>query len=893
MRERAQNVLRDLLLEGLQMSAPDVDWQELLRQLPPHPREWDGPLCQSALSLWRSAHPAGPVPPRFTPPLEEQRRAVRARQTERRGQRKAARIRREQAIQAYLASLAERFREGIAGAVTPNGRILLEVVRDAVPPGKLDGSTLPAVSLQEVGDALRRRGYAVWDGPDRVLLTPDEHRRREKIRTAERRAAEERFGLWCEAAARALDARRETWLGGPGTAHAVLMEAAQATAPAQRRFVETWARRAGLVQWTAERDIYWGSREAGLAFERQRSHIRWLRFLSGNASTPEATEAAWRRLGLNGAPREGEFYAPEGSLPVFLEKRALHGSGLVTLSDAGLHRTPKGVQAIAKLRETSGWYYAHYRPLFRAADLQPFSTQLLVRPETAAPPVQVHPPHARIVQLHVGPTNSGKTYAALQVLEGAVTGAYLAPLRLLAWEAFDRLNGAGCATRLLTGEESIETPGAQVTAATIEMLPKATYDVVVVDEAQLIGDPQRGWAWARALALTDTRRLEVCCAPETEAFLVQILRSWGDEVAVVHHERLVPLACEAQPMELRGLPKRSAVVAFSRTAALRWKAAIEAAFPDTTCAVIYGALPPDVRRAQTELVLTGAADFVVATDAIGMGLNLPLDHVYFAEAEKFDGQKRRPLTAVEVRQIAGRAGRYGLATGGSFGGIGGRVHHAVRRIAAAEPQPVRNGMWQPTFRDLDPWPWRLGARLRAWQATVAPSLPQALRAGPLDDLLRLADALPADVEQADLERAYRLITAPVSDETLEYWQRTVRRKAVLEAPAPPVQTITGDESLKAAERSLHEHDLCLWLGRHQLFRHLPDLEAIRMRRDRLALAIHQALRAKTVFGCCRVCGDPVPPTSPYGICERCYNGHRGYRHWHEDGDDDWDDDRDD
>ena len=110
----------------------------------------------------------------------------------------------------------------------------------------------------------------------------------------------------------------------------------------------------------------------------------------------------------------------------------------------------------------------------------------------------------------------------MERLAQATRGAYLAPLRLLAWEAFDRLNAAGIPTHLLTGEESIEVPQAHLIAATIEMLPQQDYDVVVVDEAQLIGDADRGWAWARALALTDTIHLEVCCAPEAASFLQQV-----------------------------------------------------------------------------------------------------------------------------------------------------------------------------------------------------------------------------------------------------------------------------------------------------------------------------------------------------------------------------------
>jgi ATP-dependent RNA helicase SUPV3L1/SUV3 len=484
-------------------------------------------------------------------------------------------------------------------------------------------------------------------------------------------------------------------------------------------------------------------------------------------------------------------------------------------------------------------------------------------------------PRRRHVELHIGPTNSGKTHHALQRLAASQKGLYLAPLRLLAWEAAERLNEAGCPTSLLTGEEHIPVEGARVISATTEMFPHDVYEVVVIDEAQMVGDPDRGWAWLRALIRADTEELHVCAAPHAEEFLVRMFTSLGDLVSVRHNERLVPLRPLPDAVPLDQLPERSAVVAFSRTAVLRLKAEIES-LHKKPCAVIYGALPPDVRREQARRVRSGECPFVVATDAIGMGINFPVDHVFLTEVTKYDGRMERPLRAEEVLQIIGRAGRYGLSQAGWYGSTGRTSHQYLVETALEKPQPVTSAYLQPTVEQLLLFPGRLAKRLELWQQAVAPLVPEYIHIAPLEQLIALARLLPPKLE-ADLEQAYMLVTAPVSRESEAYWQAVV---GALEAgkrgpgPGHPPAEIHSDADLQAAESSLKQHELCLWLIRRGVPFRTGEYR-VRRNRDAIAEAMNRALARGVSPGGCRVCGRKLPPGYRFRICGSCYERQTG------------------
>lgn len=264
----------------------------------------------------------------------------------------------------------------------------------------------------------------------------------------------------------------------------------------------------------------------------------------------------------------------------------------------------------------------------------------------------------RGVTIHVGPTNSGKTHAALEALVRAGSGAYLAPLRLLALETGERLRAMGHATNVVTGEERSLQHDAVFVSETVEMADLTRpYACAVVDEAQMTADPQRGGAWTRVLLGLDARELHVCCAPEALDLIQGLFAMCGDDVTVVHHARMTPLTVEPEPYG--GTPEPGdAIVMFSRRDVLATAAAIEA--QGTPTAVVYGALPWPARRAEAARFADWRAQVLVATDAIGMGLNLPIRRVVFGARRKYDGVSERRLTAGEIRQIAGRAGRRGM-----------------------------------------------------------------------------------------------------------------------------------------------------------------------------------------------------------------------------------------
>jgi ATP-dependent RNA helicase SUPV3L1/SUV3 len=275
---------------------------------------------------------------------------------------------------------------------------------------------------------------------------------------------------------------------------------------------------------------------------------------------------------------------------------------------------------------------------------------------------------ARHHHFYVGPTNSGKTYHALNALIAAKSGVYLAPLRLLAMEVRDKLMAAGVPCNLITGEERDLVDGAQHTASTIEMMnPTKLVDVAIIDEIQMLQDPDRGSAWTAALVGVPARQVFVCGSNAVTAPCLRVIEALNETVELTHLQRMTPLVLEdeslcgkrySKPKLKPKLQKGDAIIAFSRKDVLTFSARFRQW--GFSVASIYGALSPEVRRHESERFCNGSADILVATDAIGMGLNLPIRRVIFANIHKFDGVASRLLNATEVRQIAGRAGRFGI-----------------------------------------------------------------------------------------------------------------------------------------------------------------------------------------------------------------------------------------
>jgi ATP-dependent RNA helicase SUPV3L1/SUV3 len=268
----------------------------------------------------------------------------------------------------------------------------------------------------------------------------------------------------------------------------------------------------------------------------------------------------------------------------------------------------------------------------------------------------------RTVHLHVGPTNSGKTYHALKRLEEAERGIYLGPLRLLAHEIYTRLNAKGKHCALITGEEQRLPEGeTKMWSCTVEMAPlNAQMDVAVLDEIQMINHPERGWAWTQAFLGIQAKELHLCGEARTVPLIRELSALVGDKVHVHEYERLTPLKVAERPLgSLESLEKGDCVVVFSVIGIHALRREIEKK-TGKKCAMVYGSLPPETRAQQARLFNEpdNDYDYLVASDAVGMGLNLSIKRVIFESTVKSNGTKVVPLPISDLKQIAGRAGRY-------------------------------------------------------------------------------------------------------------------------------------------------------------------------------------------------------------------------------------------
>jgi ATP-dependent RNA helicase SUPV3L1/SUV3 len=345
----------------------------------------------------------------------------------------------------------------------------------------------------------------------------------------------------------------------------------------------------------------------------------------------------------------------------------------------------------------------------------------------------------------LGPTNTGKTHLAVERMLGHSSGMIGCPLRLLAREIYDRIKlarGSG-AVALITGEEKIVPAAPRYFVCTVESMPlDRQVEFLAIDEVQLAADPKRGHVFTdrllHARGLYETMFLGA-------ATMAPLIRRLVPEAEFVSRPRFSILSYAGE-RKINRLKPRSVLVAFSAADVYAMAEAVRRAHGGA--AVVMGALSPRTRNAQVELFQSGEVDYLVATDAIGMGLNMHVDHVAFAEIRKFDGREARNLTAAEIGQIAGRAGRHMRdGTFGTTADVGPLAPDIVNAVEDHSYAPLRRLYWRNARLDLS----SVKALLRGLEA--APPRPELIRPRDAEDLLSLR-ALTANPDIAALAQGH-------------------------------------------------------------------------------------------------------------------------------------------
>ncbi len=357
---------------------------------------------------------------------------------------------------------------------------------------------------------------------------------------------------------------------------------------------------------------------------------------------------------------------------------------------------------------------------------------------------------SRIVAV-LGPTNTGKTHYAIERMLGHRTGVIGLPLRLLAREVYDRIVAARgpSVVALVTGEERIVPPRTQYWVCTVEAMPEGMgCDFLAVDEIQLCADPERGHVFTDRLLRARGMHETLFLGSDTMRGPIQAL---VPEAQFMRRERMSQLVYTGSK-KISRMPPRSAIVGFSVENVYAIAELIRR--QKGGAAVVMGALSPRTRNAQVALYQNGDVDYLVATDAIGMGLNLDIDHVAFSSLTKFDGRRMRPLAPNELAQIAGRAGR-GMSDG-TFG---------VTGDAPPLDEEVARAIMEHRFAPLKKLNWRNAALefgsverlIRALEQS--PNDPYLLRAREADDLsaLKTLSQLPEVAARASDGPSIRLL----------------------------------------------------------------------------------------------------------------------------------------
>lgn len=492
-----------------------------------------------------------------------------------------------------------------------------------------------------------------------------------------------------------------------------------------------------------------------------------------------------------------------------------------------------------------------------------------LRPETEFPEaLNMH----RHFILHIGPTNSGKTFQALERLKGARHGVYLGPLRLLALEVYEKMKEYGTPCTMLTGQECIEEEDARVTASTVEMLDiDQVYDIAVIDEAQMTADPDRGHSWTRAILGIRAEEVHVCMSPSAKGAVTHLIGLCKDDFEIRNYKRKTHLKCEKRPFVLPDdVRNGDALIVFSKKSVLDIAGRLEE--NGIASSVIYGSLPPEIRRRQTRLFASGQTKVVVSTDAIGMGLNLPVRRIVFIQADKYDGTRRRPLEISEIKQIAGRAGRFGIYGTGYVNALGQeRLDYVRERFDAPEKPVTKVSLGFPQV--LLSMEESMDVILKLWHS-IEPSEP--FEKVSIEETLFLYDQAYEKREKiegfGDKRILYKMITCPIDikdtyvvEQWLEYCQCY---NADVSLPHPVLE-YCGLGGIMQYETYYKELDLYYQFS-HRMGK-IIDQEWLEEERERTEGTIMQYLAKgkKAYIATCHYCGRVLPVGATSRFCDQC------------------------
>lgn len=483
--------------------------------------------------------------------------------------------------------------------------------------------------------------------------------------------------------------------------------------------------------------------------------------------------------------------------------------------------------------------------------------------------------------INVGPTNSGKTHKAVDELMKSGDGVYLSPLRLLAFENYEKINELGYPCDLFTGEDKVIN-GSSLSSRTTEMMDyKNEYDVVILDECFLIGDVNRGKSWLKVILEAKCRKMYLITSNEGLYILEEILTKLNRKYTINQFTRLTPLTFSDKKYNIKKIKPKTVFITFSRVDVLLQKATLEEKGHNVS--VLYGNLPPEVKKQQIKKFINGETDVCVSTDVIGMGVNLPCDNVCFLNNRKFDGVEVRELTPTEIKQIGGRAGRYGFSEEGAIYCYGFSSSSFIKKFN--EPAEDIKRAYLPINIDIvSKLPQNtLHGKLSFYEKLdlTPDELKHIISPEQTDTYLELLTKNQT-LEKLEIHTAWRLLNLPVTESSLNYWSMITER-VYSELPVvyrPSKITKPKDTyQLKSVEDELKRVDLFLNFTNIYEFQHLvnqDNIEMVKGYKNELINSITDFLLDKKLSNkkLCITCGKNVGLSWQHKECNSCFKAGR-------------------